>query len=321
MEGAYYPVIPVAIDEVEQRADEHLGTKKKSWVLREDGHWWLYKQARPSALGEAWAEKIAAEIAELVGVAHAVVELAWESTDGLGTISRSFLSESEQLYHGNDILRQAIPSYNPTLKHGQCDHMVKNIFNALSKLKSTESIEINMEQTVTGLVSYAILDGLIGNTDRHHENWGLRYNRNQEHPTYILAPSFDHSSSLGRELPDCSKRKTRCRRGIIDSGGMLKYLLNGKGGVFRDFNPESCLPPLRLAQSICRLVGRLQPDLVNPWLEKLDAVLDDHLRAVVEKVPRGIMSDTAKEFAHHVVVISKSELLRDYDDYALPGLA
>ena len=66
-----YPIIPVAVDEVEEREDEYLGSKKKFWVLR-NGEWWLYKQARPNAPGEAWSEKIAAEVAGLLGISHAV---------------------------------------------------------------------------------------------------------------------------------------------------------------------------------------------------------------------------------------------------------
>jgi hypothetical protein len=41
---------------------------------------------------------------------------------------------------------------------------------------------------------------LIGNTDRHHENWGILIELQRNHWRVNVAPSFDHASSLGREL-------------------------------------------------------------------------------------------------------------------------
>jgi hypothetical protein len=42
-------------------------------------------------------------------------------------------------------------------------------------------------------VGYLMLDAWIGNTDRHHENWGLVVHAQGTH----LAPSYDHAASLG----------------------------------------------------------------------------------------------------------------------------
>ena len=78
--------------------------------------------------------------------------------------------------------------------------------------------------TLRELASYAILDGLIGNTDRHHENWMFFYH--PERRSYQLAPSYyDHGSSLGRELQDASRRVSRSRRDILASDRVLNYLL------------------------------------------------------------------------------------------------
>ncbi|MEG3898961.1 MULTISPECIES: hypothetical protein [unclassified Microcoleus] len=46
-----------------------------------------------------------------------------------------------------------------------------------------------------------MLDAWIGNTDRHHENWGFVEVRASKTPQVIahLAPTYDYASSLGRE--------------------------------------------------------------------------------------------------------------------------
>ena len=52
-------------------------------------------------------------------------------------------------------------------------------------------------------VAYLLLDVLVSNQDRHHENWGII---NDDTRTY-LAPTFDHAASLGRNECDSVRLK------------------------------------------------------------------------------------------------------------------
>src|SRR5690606_38524174 len=87
---------------------EQLGSKPKFWFRHSDGRLWLFKYARENT-GEHWAEKIAAEVAALLGVPHARVELA--SADGQwGAICCDFTHEGElELVHGNELLVEMDP--------------------------------------------------------------------------------------------------------------------------------------------------------------------------------------------------------------------
>src|SRR2546429_9483893 len=76
-----FPVFDVSNWEIDR--SEPMGTKEKDWRINpEDGRRWLLKLARLSDrkavlyAGEDWAEKLAAEIAEQLGIPHARVELA-----------------------------------------------------------------------------------------------------------------------------------------------------------------------------------------------------------------------------------------------------
>ena len=114
-------------------------------------------------------------------------------------------------------------------------------------------------QAVLGeLASYAILDGLIGNTDRHHENWMFFYH--PELRSYRLAPSYDHGSSLGRELQDESRRVSRSRSDILATGRVLNYLLGGgspRGVYIRDRTVRKRRSPLVTAKLTCQLAAGL----------------------------------------------------------------
>jgi hypothetical protein len=60
-----FDVVAIA-DDVQDNL-EPLGTKPKFWFRTEAGVWCLFKEARPNT-GEDWAEKIACELARLLGL-------------------------------------------------------------------------------------------------------------------------------------------------------------------------------------------------------------------------------------------------------------
>lgn len=329
MDALCYPVVSVTAP---ASILEGKGSREKFWVeIEADDVPWLLKFPRPGT-GEHWAEKVAAEVGNLIGVNCARVELArcagvqialgqapdqrqgqWDRYRGrLGTVCRSFvlpaiesLPDSElqcEFFHGCDILDVMVEGYNPNVRFGQRQHNVKNVAVALTDLAAVGSLnpmphwDVMLEQ----LASYALLDGLIGNTDRHHENWMLANISGPGYSQWEEAPSYDHASSLGRELSD------ERRRQILASNGMLRYLHHGRGGVFVDDRRKRALPPIRLAQLLCRWA----PRFTRRTLERIGDVSDSNLRNVIDRVPSEFMSDTAKDFAYAVVVTGKSELLR-----------
>ena len=74
---------------------EPLGTKPKFWFRDEAGDLCLFKEARPNT-GEDWAEKIACELAQLLGLPHAEYNLAeWHGRAGV--FCQSFVPEGGHL--------------------------------------------------------------------------------------------------------------------------------------------------------------------------------------------------------------------------------
>jgi hypothetical protein len=68
----YYPVIEVLPEEALDQ--EVLGSKEKFWHRHDsDDLPWLFKFA-PKNTGQSWAEKVAAELADVLHIRHAVVE-------------------------------------------------------------------------------------------------------------------------------------------------------------------------------------------------------------------------------------------------------
>ncbi len=302
--GQYFPVISIRnpSGEIENR-----GARRKFWVTLEHAESeWLLKFPRPDT-GEHWAEKVAAEIGRLLDVQTAVVELARVGSE-LATVCLSFLTDKGASHysrvpypgrlHGSEFLDMIVIDYDPQVVWSNRAHNIKTIVNAIAEVGSTSKIP-NWEKLLGDLASFALLDALIGNTDRHHDNWMLLYSLSDGHLRMRTAPSYDHASSLGRELTD-----ERRERILSSTDGVLSYLKRGRGGVF--LTAQRRAPsPLRLGQLLCRWNRPLACD----WYGRLHSVSDADFRAVINRVPPEFMTELAREFAFQVVATSKAELL------------
>jgi hypothetical protein len=159
------------------------------------------------------------------------------------------------------------------------------------------------------LASYVVLDALIGNTDRHHENWGLVW-RIEKLPDggarlhLKTAPSFDHASSLGRELTD--ERRIQ----ILGSLALDAYVTGSRarGGIYLRSDDRYGANPLRLAQ----VGSRLYPDYFRRTLRQVAECPIGALHDLVNEVPNERMSMIAKNFAKEYL---------SFTHHALSGLA
>jgi hypothetical protein len=285
----------------EERLDvEQLGSKPKFWFERDKTRW-LFKEARENT-GEDWAEKIASEIAAVLGVAAATVELA-VFNGKLGCASRSFVNRDlgQHLIHGNELLAGTVIGYDRNKRMHQTDHTLDNIYRTIKTIFPNEKLHT---EVLKKLASYLILDALIGNTDRHHENWGLllspEMRENSVKLTIDAAPTFDHASSLGRELRD------ERRINILQNKRVGEYVRAGKGGIYVDNKALHGANPLRIAE----FGVRQYPQFFKPVLNSIAGLSEDQLCTIIDRVPAHRMSDQAREFARSMLSYSLSELQR-----------
>jgi hypothetical protein len=144
-----------------------------------------------------------------------------------------------------------------------------------------------------------VLDALIGNTDRHHENWGLRLHVEPLARGLGVAPSFDHASSLGRELLD------ERRAELLATNRVAWYVAKGKGGIFRDPDQRHGENPLRLVQ----VAARAYPLYFRPALEKVAALNPESIQRILAALPEERTSALAKQFAQAMVLSARSSLI------------
>lgn len=273
---------------------EDMGTKTKFWYRDPDGEVeWLFKYPRPIT-GEHWSEKIAAEVASVIGVRHAKVELA-EFEGERGSTTESFARGGRALYHGNQMLKWIVRGYEPKRRFRQSQHTLANIFEGMDRVFVRPEAASRAKRT---LAEYAVLDALIGNTDRHHENWGLLRRREEDGLKGFVAPSFDHATSLGRELLD--ERRDR----FLAENRVGGYAEKGRGAIYWSEDERRGPSPLELV----RRAARDYPDLFRPAVLKLTEIDKNVFSQIVARTPSAWMTSSAREFAVKLLCYNYEQL-------------
>ena len=298
----------MTIDPGEVEGEEQLGSKEKFW-FRRDGHLWLFKEARKIKVndyaGEDWAEKIGSEVAHVLGIPAATVELA-EFQGRRGCASLNFTTQQKQLEHGNEVMAGLLDGYDPELDYRQTSHTVDNIVRAVSKMFSSRREHLAVLQQ---LASYLVLDALIGNTDRHHENWGFLW-QVQVHidevsetgrisKEYEVAPTFDLGSSLGRELLDAKRIQ------YLEQATVERYLRKARGGIFIPGVSRGASPLV-----LVELTAQEYPEYFRPTLDRLRMASLEQIVSLVDQVPNVRMSVPARDFAKTMLNVSYNSLRR-----------
>lgn len=277
---------------------EQLGSKPKFWfwLHGDKDRPWLFKYARENT-GEHWSEKVAAEVAQLLELSAARVELA-EFNGKRGIASRSFVPRREgyDLVHGDELLAGHVIGYDRDKTFRHSSHSIHNIVTAVAAVFPDPDTR---EQQLSRLAGYLVLDALIGNTDRHHQNWGvLRHAKQTGETGYEIAPTFDHASSLGRNEPEENLQR-RLRENTV-----LAYARKGRGGIYWLSSDLKGANPLQLVES----AAVKWPNYFRPWLQRVHALNEANFRAIITKIPADWMNETQKEFCLRFLTATSSEL-------------
>ena len=322
-----FPIIDVSLDAAE--TDEAVGSKPKFWYTRRDEvtgepDRWLFKAVREvhppkrEPDGDDWAECVAAEVAAALGLPHARYELAqWDLPEGLrrGVITRRIQDRASGLTHGNELLAEhAADAGYPLTDPNQKKHFgliplytPELVLEALTERAVGVPASPGFPDAITTgpdlFVGYLLLDALIGNTDRHDENWAVLH----EDGRLVLAPTFDHASSLGRELPDSNRHtKLAAQAPPYD---VTAYLDRPRSRFHTAEAPTDTrrLSPMESFEA----AARVNPTAADVWLARLAAVPLEQLTAPIARVPASRITDLGRRFAERVLAVNRSRLLGD----------
>jgi hypothetical protein len=277
-------VTPVDISTWEPADEEPLGTKPKQWVRSPANELWLWKQSTmqrderhgPYRKGDDWSEVLAGRIGEALGIPVAQVELAERSAE-YGVISRTVLNDSrETLVHGNELLAEAgIGRGDPRDRTGYTVEAVAHVLRGAGPPTPSEILPAAFDW----FAGYLVLDALVGNTDRHQDNWATIRGPGGER----LSPSFDHASCLGFQLSD----EERLER-LDGRGNRTVEAYAGAARTKFEGNPS----PIDVAVAA---LSDVNPDVRSCWKRLVDGAPE--LAELMSGIPAERMSEASRRFA------------------------
>lgn len=284
---------------------EQIGTKEKYWVR---GNRYLFKRGRPRT-GEDWAEVFVSEFCEVLGIPHAKYCFARDWTGKYGVLTESFVPECGSLILGNELIKKYFIGYDATKRYKHTGHTLSRVLTLIHY--ATENYGLLPPAVCPGPVhkpidvftSYLLVDALVGNQDRHHENWGFISCPEE----LYLAHTFDHASSLGRN--DKSEKKMCLLEGRDKRVSMESFCCKAKSPFYlkTDSRPLSTLDAFCVAASFNGRKFDLMPFL--------DGFTTDGLYDIFSQFPRDLPNgpnEIDKKFAIAMVNTNKDRLLRKF---------
>ncbi|MDQ7074223.1 MAG: hypothetical protein Q9O24_03535 [Gammaproteobacteria bacterium] len=193
--------------------------------------------------------------------------------------------------------------YKEHLTYRSSQHTVSRVAAALNNIKGLPigwNAPAEVKDALGGFVGYLMLDALVSNQDRHHENWGLI-----ESPKHglRLAPTFDHASSLGRNERDNIRRE---RLESKDRGrGVEHYCGRARSGLYKFLKDKKALSTLVAFEE----AAKKRPAAGQYWLIKLKSIRFYDFERIFSELPEEVASPFARRFALKMLDVNQKRLL------------
>jgi len=300
-----FPVI--SVDQSMSEGMEGLGTKRKFWYYDDGENRTLFK-AEERGTGEDWAEKIACELCELLGLPHVHYELAKEVGSGTpGVVCRSCAPRPISLVLGNQLLFESDSRYpRDEGKYKTKEHTVEAVVSVLEELQlpATEWLS-GMPNGITSALEvftgYLLLDAWIANQDRHHENWAAL----RDGETLHLSPTFDHGAALARNESDQNREE---RLSSKDRNRQIPiFARRARSAIYEN---SSATKPLG-THDLFRQFAARTPKASDSWRSRLRQVETSSIQSILDEIPGNRMSPIAKKFTLELLLENQQRLLSE----------
>lgn len=157
---------------------------------------YLYKRSVKRYQDQFWGEVVAYQVGGLLGVEVPPAYAAFDSKrNDCGALIEWFYEDGKASFvPGGNYMQKLMPDYDRKKGLQHNFHSVQVLSKAFTNAKlTTQDWERYWAEAF-------LFDALIGNTDRHQDNWGYLFVGSKKgKPTAHISPLFDNGTSLGHE--------------------------------------------------------------------------------------------------------------------------
>lgn len=245
------------------------GSRQKKLVIDKNGNKAMFKYERSDYMvSEACSEKMSYEIAKVLGYNCAKIELARDNNGTLGVLNYLFinLNSAEHM--------DAVSYLNINENERPKFYTISNIKKILDELD---------KQLFKDFIKILIFDALIGEQDRHEENWGIEKVDN----TYKLSPLYDNGCNLLREFKD----EKFANQFYNHEKDFFKYIKRSKTIIYKEDNKTKYKH-----FELIEYLNKIYHDDVQSELINLNKLTDKKIENIVYKIPDELLTKKHKEY-------------------------
>ena len=230
---------------------------------------------------ESCSEKMSYEIAKVLGYDCARIELAVDHNNVVGILNYLFIDRSEKVhYDAKDFL-------NSNGRNMKEYHTIDNIKGFLDKLNP---------KLFADFLKIMVFDALIGETDRHSENWGITI----DSKGYRISCLYDNGCNLLREFKDL-QLANQYYDGLKEFDHYIKraesYIYKpGSNKRFKLFD-------------LIEYLYENYPKLIKKEILNLNNLSDDKINEIVNAIPDCLLTDKHKAYIIRYLIERKKILL------------
>ncbi|MED1508722.1 HIRAN domain-containing protein [Bacillus proteolyticus] len=256
-----YPIIDVNSWEIVEEMGPGAGDREKEWIKQvETDRIAMFKVPREDR-GEHWAEKLCSEIAQVIEFPCAKVDLAIRN-DKVGCLSHFFVN-SEEGYSHYDGGKFFPYDYDDETNKG---YNIQLIYQVLSA-----------ENLFEDFLFIVVFDALVGNGDRHQDNWGIT--RHDKKTETFISPLYDNSACLGRELSI-----VRVKEYLDSESEFLRYVFRSASKMgWEETKKEKHF-------ALIKRLYVLFPEQIAALINRLELLTDERIDEIVDALPLSVIS-------------------------------
>jgi len=241
------------------------GTRSKYIALHpETNEEYFFKGSKETPLREIryptefWSEIVSSKIGQFLGFPMLDYNIAYDSKhkQKIGCLSLSMvLNSKNKLTEGVAYLTGFNSKYIPS-QHKK-DYTFQFICNALENF--------NLENYVENIIEIIVFDSIIGNSDRHQENWGVlsSYEQDENIVKEQISTAFDKIKNKIKRLSNHNS-KEEAKIQINMNSKYVSYLYNHKFAPIYDSG--CCLGREREDEWVEKAIGN--PQMIESYIRK-----------------------------------------------------
>lgn len=268
-------------------AAEGSGRSEKIWLINQSKNKiGLFKYPKNvkgvPVTTEFVSEHFAQIVANRLGMPCAEINIGTRNSK-IGCMSYSFLDKGDEIIHGVDFITNLYPNYDPDKMYDRESNTYYSLDMIIDSITAIFKTSDDRTPILSNIVSIMIFDMVIGNTDRHQNNWGIKVNFKEKY--FSFAPFYDNGSSLccyinENNIDDMLGNDIVRYNALVDSKSTSRIRIDGK--VKKEPKHTDVMRYLYNKNPI--IFKKTFEDIVNKLDSKwIDAMLDNYPEEILSK--------------------------------------